>query len=798
MANNYSAIRIPIPGNVIDTPNAANGDLLVFSNGKYQNFKPLVLDLRPYTNQHALDFRTSIAGGGSFDEATKRGMLLYSDNGTAAAHHLVISPELDQPQFARANATLDVRGTVSFGSTGGTSILHPDGHTRPTSSNQVFFSVLDSNGLIDYRTLENSNVAGGNNFISVVGNIISLNTGGLNADGALFTAGTGITITSGTISQSDTYRPFKIENNTITQDNTSSSGTDLPVLVTGTGSTMAGVQSALRVPNGNVMAKEFIARSGAGVSGAVRAGDVVSDTCTIKQANFTTANSDIYNSAVSYTVSGTTRKSKVEFANNRSTLLAGVDATASVLAAGISAFTFTAQQDDGYTAGSNDIGVNPVDPSDEKGYLELFTRGVNGVHASQTAVFSMNNRYFDPYYNNSVWSSLTSDQHRRYRADLYATHKTNGSRGELDFVVGGNIRVQGTASGNLGEAADWSTAANVYRGETAVPLHVSGYAYHNVTGTIRDMNGPNGEIRSFAVGIDQTTGANVEPELDNIGGMYINTYDSINTEYALYCKNSSTTSNYSFKHLGGQTVAINGNSTAINGDRTSFYVKATSGDIYSSGSATLSRGLVVGDPASLQAAGLPGKFNSETPMAISGPHIGVIGVRPSILLHSQPDSANSGEHGAPMLVMSNQDNDDLYGPTGGQGNAAYSIMSNRDGYVMNLERSTITSGTLESSDQFSGVKSVWGIKAEVPSGTPIQDWKNEKTYVKWGGTQRNIASGVMDDQNLLANFPTGDGAPPEWLDVGGIWIDISNSANNDGHNFALRIKAGANAGSLAW
>ena len=150
--------------------------------------------------------------------------------------------------------------------------------------------------------------------------------------------------------------------------------------------------------------------------------------------------------------------------------------------------------------------------------------------------------------------------------------------------------------------------------------------------------------------------------------------------------------------------------------------------------------------------------------------------------------------------MSNPDNDDIYGPTGGVGSAAFTVISNRDGSILEIERSSITLPKLESTPGFEGKsfisKGVWGIKAYA-NGSVTGNYANEKTYVRWGDKQRNT-DGVVISEKILENFPTGDGSPPDWLEVGGIWIDISDSANDDGVNFALRIKAGTNSANLAW
>tara|TARA_Y100001963_G_scaffold160166_1_gene268531 strand:+ start:987 stop:3440 length:2454 start_codon:yes stop_codon:yes gene_type:complete len=817
MANNYSAIKIPIPGNVIDTPNAVNGDLLVFSDGKYQNFKPLVVDLRPYTNQHALEFRTSIAGSGSYDVATKRGMLLYSDNETNPGHHLVIASESSQPQFARGAATLDVRGKCSFGSTGSTNILLPDGATRPVLGS-FFLTSIDSEGQIKFDTLQNSGVAGGNSYISIIGNTITLNTGGLNEDGALFTAGTGIAIDSGTISQSNTYRPFLISDNKITQDITATSGTAVDVLITGAGTAMAGYLSALKVPFGNVMAANLIARSGAGVSGSVRAANVISEFCTVLQANFPTSAvggkfiSDKYCASSAASISGITRKSKLEFADNRATLYAGTIEDGYVTGAGLSAFIYTAGQDDGFTvadtpsSGLPDVGVSTTNPRDEKGFIELATKSANGAPSTNAVVFTLNDKYYDSEYGKSgLWNSDSEsggvhDQHRRYRADLYANHNTTGGtpnsdkiNGVLDFVVGGNIRIKGSWGNALKDGTDHTTEFNRYRGETAAPLHVSGYSYINIFESIRNQNmQTNSQHRAFAIAIDQSVTGHEATNYGDQGGILITTYDSNNDEFAIYCKNACNSS-YWQESIDGLSRGVSGPT----GNASTFHVKASSGDVYARGNLEVGEGLLVGNQQAISDAGFVGAISSRSARAVSGPSIGIFGHNPVILLSSQPDSANSNEYEAAKIVMTNPDNDDRFGPTGGAGNAAYSTMSARDGWVMTLERSTITSGKLESEKAFYGTKRVCGWRAEVPSGTPAQDWKNEKVYWVWGDTQRDTNLNDIGDGKRLSNFPTGAGSPPAWLDVGGIWIDVGDAASGDSTSFALRIKAGSD-GEVSW
>lgn len=84
MAN--SAIRIPIPGSIIDAAGAQDGDLLYFNStlgqgGSFTNFKPLITDLRPFTKNSVLDFYVSVLSESEstvWENATTKGMTLAS------------------------------------------------------------------------------------------------------------------------------------------------------------------------------------------------------------------------------------------------------------------------------------------------------------------------------------------------------------------------------------------------------------------------------------------------------------------------------------------------------------------------------------------------------------------------------------------------------------------------------------------------------------------------------------------------------------------------------------------------
>jgi len=82
MAN--SAIRIPIPGSIIDAVGAESGDILVFDatagqGGSFVNMKPLIQDLRPFTKNSVLDFYVSVKSQSEtaiWSDATAKGMSL--------------------------------------------------------------------------------------------------------------------------------------------------------------------------------------------------------------------------------------------------------------------------------------------------------------------------------------------------------------------------------------------------------------------------------------------------------------------------------------------------------------------------------------------------------------------------------------------------------------------------------------------------------------------------------------------------------------------------------------------------
>jgi len=118
MAN--SAIRIPIPGSIIDAINAIDGDLLYFNSvlgqgGSFVNFKPLVQDLRPFTKNSQLDFYVSVKSEtetDSWQDATERGMVLASgldNSGNPVQGDVRLGINLD---FGRPTHTLEVVGDL--------------------------------------------------------------------------------------------------------------------------------------------------------------------------------------------------------------------------------------------------------------------------------------------------------------------------------------------------------------------------------------------------------------------------------------------------------------------------------------------------------------------------------------------------------------------------------------------------------------------------------------------------------------------------------------------------------------
>jgi len=164
MAN--SAIRIPIPGSIINAPSAQDGDMLFFdplfgNGGAFVNFKPLIQDLRPFTKESRLDFFVSIADSTettTWDVATARGASLI------AATNPIGTPNPDDIKFgvnlgaADPNSNLEVggdlfvwgRGNIGGGIIGSLAFYSFNAESPgPTWNNTTWFS--------PYRYLDRTN-----------------------------------------------------------------------------------------------------------------------------------------------------------------------------------------------------------------------------------------------------------------------------------------------------------------------------------------------------------------------------------------------------------------------------------------------------------------------------------------------------------------------------------------------------------------------------------------------------------------------------------------------------------------
>ena len=187
----YSAIKIPVPGNLIDTPNALNGHLLKFSEdgGVYRNFRPLVLDLSPDTGNKVLNFKVSTGTFGSYDETTQTGMFLAKGPGGNQINDFKLSINLGETE---PQATLDVGGNLSVGKSTSTNYIFPDGQAPATATHKRKILNLDIDSKIKFLLL--SDIAWSrDNSISITGNDIIVNPDYL-ADN-LYGAGYGIRIT---------------------------------------------------------------------------------------------------------------------------------------------------------------------------------------------------------------------------------------------------------------------------------------------------------------------------------------------------------------------------------------------------------------------------------------------------------------------------------------------------------------------------------------------------------------------------------------------------------------------------
>jgi len=145
MAN--SAIRIPIPGSIIDAVNAVDGDMLIFNqsigqNGAFVNFKPLIQNLQPFTGQSVLDFYVSLTGGTgtSWENATVRGMTLAAaqqgGSGNPISTDIRLGINLEEGE-GRPSHTLEVAGDICVwgrGTKGGDMVGTLDFYNAPTGT----------------------------------------------------------------------------------------------------------------------------------------------------------------------------------------------------------------------------------------------------------------------------------------------------------------------------------------------------------------------------------------------------------------------------------------------------------------------------------------------------------------------------------------------------------------------------------------------------------------------------------------------------------------------------------------
>lgn len=151
MASSYSAIKIPVVGNLIDTPNAVNGHLLHFQDGVFTNFKPLIVDMRPDTGARQMSFAVSVDGGSnlSWEDMTETGMVFSKDDNSSTANF-----KLTVNSNVIGNATLDVKGDVAIGSDSTKAYKFPNGTNRPSDWLKQSVPVVDPNGIITFKTLQ--------------------------------------------------------------------------------------------------------------------------------------------------------------------------------------------------------------------------------------------------------------------------------------------------------------------------------------------------------------------------------------------------------------------------------------------------------------------------------------------------------------------------------------------------------------------------------------------------------------------------------------------------------------------
>lgn len=159
MAN--SAIRIPIPGSIIDAAGAQAGDLLYFNSiagqgGAFVNFKPLIQDLRPFTKNSALEFYVSTKSAAEtsvWNDAVAKGMILAAGlNGSALPIENDIRLGINL-NVGRPSHTLEVVGNTRIwgkGSECGDLLGRMKFYTntgsvsQPTFDNLIFSSPLKS------------------------------------------------------------------------------------------------------------------------------------------------------------------------------------------------------------------------------------------------------------------------------------------------------------------------------------------------------------------------------------------------------------------------------------------------------------------------------------------------------------------------------------------------------------------------------------------------------------------------------------------------------------------------------
>jgi microcystin-dependent protein len=202
MAN--SAIRIPIPGSIIDAINAQNGDLLRFdqnagNGGAFVNFKPLIQDLYPFTGHKKLDFYVSVDANtsGNWSAATALGMRLMqspendmrlginlpaNSPNPNPTHTLTVNGDLLVLGKNNTGPTAEILGSVSYNTTGNTIIFktplksHTDQELNGvTGLNQGRILVKHTDTNTYFARIQDVCVAGEG--ISITGNKIISNPG---------------------------------------------------------------------------------------------------------------------------------------------------------------------------------------------------------------------------------------------------------------------------------------------------------------------------------------------------------------------------------------------------------------------------------------------------------------------------------------------------------------------------------------------------------------------------------------------------------------------------------------------